>query len=347
MIPGWLRLALHDFWSGEAKGVAGRATTMLLAPAELPFRIAVSARNAWYSRGAAGPTSVPVVSVGNLTVGGTGKTPVVRWLAEWFRARGLRPAIVMRGYGADEVALYRRWFDRGAVFVGPDRVSLVAEAGQRGHRVALVDDGYQHRRLHRDVDVLLVAAEDPWPVRMLPRGPYREPLAAAGRATHLLVTRRSPCRKRSRAWGQRLGLAAPAVPLQEVELCMTGWSDLSGARRQAPDGDVLAVCSIARPEAFVAGINRLLPGARVEPVAFADHHEFSPRDVSGLLGRLAARTLVCTEKDAVKLEPYEEMMPHCAVVGFGVAGEPAGALGNALATVGESVRGAELREANG
>ena len=344
MIQEWLRRSLHSLWRGEARGIAGRAATMLLAPAELPYRVAVGARNAWYSRRTAGPAAVPVVSVGNLTVGGTGKTPVVRWLAEWFRTRGLRPAIVMRGYGADEVALYRRWFDGGAVFVGPDRVSGVAEAGLRGHWVALVDDGYQHRRLHRDLDLLLVAAEDPWPVRMLPRGPYREPLAAAGRATHLLVTRRSRCRKRSRAWAKRLSRAAPAVPLQEVELCMGGWSDLSGAPRKPPDGDVLAVCSIARPEPFVAGVNDLLPGARVEPVAFADHHEFSPREVSALFGRLAARTLVCTEKDAVKLASFPEMMPHCAVVGFGAAGEPSGALGQALASVGEAVRRTEFRE---
>lgn len=334
-----MRRSLLNLWRGEARGVAGRTATVLLAPAELAYRVAVGARNAWYSRGSAGRASVPVVSVGNLTVGGTGKTPVVRWLAEWFRTRGMRPAIVMRGYGADEVALYRRWFDRGAVFVGPDRVSLVAEAGLRGHRVALVDDGYQHRRLHRDVDVLLVAAEDPRPVRLLPRGPYREPLAAAGRATHLLVTRRSPCRKRSQAWGEELKHAAPAVPLQEVELCMGGWSDLNGAPRDPPEGDVLAVCSIARPAEFVEGIVDLLPGVRVEPLAFADHHEFSPREVSVLLGRLAARTLVCTEKDAVKLAAFPEMMPHCAVVGFGVAGEPAGALRDALAEVGDAVHG--------
>lgn len=336
MIPAWLRRSLRDLWRGEVSVPAARAAGMLLAPAEFLFRGAVVARDAWYSRRRVAPTALPVVSVGNLTVGGTGKTPVVRWLGEWFRAHGLCPAIVLRGYGADEVALHRRWFGGGAVFVGPDRAALVAEARTRGHRVALVDDGFQHRRLGREVNVLLVASEDPWPVRMLPRGPYREPLAAAGRATHMIVTRRGGGRAEGcREWRERLDRVARGAPIQEVELCMGGWSDLNGAARQPPEGDVLAVSSIARPGAFLAGLAGMLPGIHAEPVDFADHHEYSPRDVQSLLGRLGKRTLVCTEKDAVKLASFPELLPHCAVVGFGVTEEPGGALRRALARVGE------------
>ncbi len=329
-----LRRWVGDLWRSEAPGVAGRTARTLLAPAELPFRLAVAARNARYDRTAPTPASVPVVSVGNLTVGGTGKTPVVRWLGEWLRTAGLRVAVVVRGYGADEVALHRRWFGDSAVFVGPDRAEQVAAAGARGYEVALLDDGFQHRRVDRALDLVLVAAEDPWPVRMLPRGPYREPLTSARRATHVLVTRRTASRETVAAWRARLNRAAPGVPAQVAELRMGGWRNLEGARAEAPAGDVLAVSSVARPQPFIAGLKALLPGVRAELAAFADHHAYTARDVAALLDRRGGRTVVCTAKDAVKLASFPEMWPHCAVVGFRVAGDPRGPLGSALAKVG-------------
>ena len=329
-----LRRGLGELWGSDDPGGAGRMVRALLAPAELPFRLAVTARNARYDRRPPPPAPIPVVSVGNLTVGGTGKTPVVRWLGDWYRRAGVPVAIVLRGYGADEVALYRRWFGDGAVFTGRDRTALVADASARGHRVALLDDGFQHRRLHRAVDLLLVAAEDPWPVRMLPRGPYREPLASSRRATHLLVTRRTATRERVSAWRERLRRAAPGIPAQVAELRMGGWSDLRGAPSGAPPGDVLAVSSIARPAAFLAGLEALLPGIRIELASFADHHPYTPGDVAALLGRRGGRTVVCTAKDAVKLASFPELRPHCAVAGFRVAGEPQEPLLSALAEVG-------------
>ena len=329
-----LRRGLGDMWGSDDPGVAGRTARALLAPAELPFRLAVTARNARYDRRTPPPNPIPVVSVGNLTVGGTGKTPVVRWLGEWFRTAGVRAAIVVRGYGADEVALYRRWFGADAVLVGRDRTALVAAAGARGHQLALLDDGFQHRRVGRALDLLLVAAEDPWPVRMLPRGPYREPLSSARRATHVLVTRRTASRETVAAWRERMKRAAPGVPGLVAELRMGGWRDLEGAAADAPVGDVLAVSSIARPQTFLAGLEALLPGARAELAAFADHHAYTARDVAALLSRRGDRTVVCTAKDAVKLASFPEMRPHCTVVGFRVAGDPQEPLRCALAKVG-------------
>lgn len=334
MTPERLRRGLADLWSSDDPGAAGRMVRALLAPAGLPFRLAVAARNARYDRRPPPPARIPVVSVGNLTVGGTGKTPVVRWLAEWFREAGMRTAVVVRGYGADEVSLYRRWFGDDAVFVGRDRAALVAAAVRQGHQLAVLDDGFQHRRLHRTLDLLLVAAEDPWPVRMLPGGPYREPLASARRATHLLVTRRTGSREAVAAWRERLRCAAPGVPDQVVELHMGGWRDLEGAPAEAPEGDVLAVSSIARPRTFLAGLETLLPGVRIELAAFADHHAYTARDVAALLDRRGGRTVVCTAKDAVKLASFAEMRPHCVVVGFRVAGDPGEPLRSALAEVG-------------
>ncbi len=323
-------LPARGLWADGGSGPATRLLGLALGPAELAFRAAVAVRSRWYDRRPQPASSIPVVSVGNLTVGGTGKTPVVRWLGDWFRRRGVRTAVVVRGYGRDEVALHRRWFGQEAVFVGADRREGVRAAGESGHRLALLDDGFQHRRLARTLDILLVAAEDPWRVRMLPRGRYREPVAAAGRATHVLLTRRTADRDAASAWKERLALAAPGVPVLHAEMTMGGWSDLAGAPANAPREDVLAVCSIARPRPFAAGLRRLLPAARIELVSFPDHHEYTAGDVAALLARRGGRAIVCTDKDAVKLVRHRQLADRAVAVGFRVAGEPRGALLAAL-----------------
>ena len=333
---GWLRGFVRDFWAGRRRGPGAALLGATLAPAEAVFRAAVATRSAWYERARLPQPPIPVVSVGNLTVGGTGKTPVVRWLGDWFRKRGVKAAVVVRGYGADEVALYRRWFGREAVFVGVDRWEGVRAAGTRDFDLALLDDGFQHRRVPRMLDILLVAAEDPLGVHLLPRGPYREPLAAARRATHVVLTRRSPgSPMRVAAWRERLARVAPGARVLEAEAKMGGWRDLDGCSADPPAGDVLAVCAVARPGAFESGLGELLPGARVELVAYPDHHAYTGRDVASLLARRSGRTIVCTAKDAVSLATHPELSDHCVVVGFRVVGEPRAPLLSALEQVAE------------
>lgn len=329
-MAGRLRGLVSELWSDGEPGPGARLLGSGLAPAEAAFRAAVAVRSRWYDRKRPPGPPIPVVSVGNLTVGGTGKTPVLQWLREWFRQRGVRVAVVVRGYGRDEVTLYRRWFGDEAVFVGADRRAGVRAAGKGGYRVALVDDGFQHRRLARTLDILLVAAEDPWRVRMLPRGPYREPLGAARRATHLLLTRRTADRGTLQAWSERLAREAPGVSVLQMEMTMGDWSDLAGGPAKAPRADILAVCSIARPRAFAAGLGRLLPAARIELVSYPDHHEYTVEDVAALLGRRDGRTVVCTHKDAVKLVRHGELADHAVAVGLRVRGEPRGTLLTAL-----------------
>lgn len=328
---------ISDLWFHEgATSAAVTAATTALAPAEAAFRLAVAARNAWHDRRNPESAPLPVVSVGALTVGGAGKTPVVRWLREWLEGRGARAAVVSRGYGDDEIALYRRWLGPDAVFAGPYRVAGVRLARAAGHRLAILDDGFQHRRLARDVDVLLVAAEDPMPVRLLPRGPYREPLSSARRAGHVLLTRRVAPTDAAQAWRQALAREAPDVPVAEVQMEMGRWTDLAGEPVAAPAGDVLAVCAVGRPRAFASGLRRLLPDSAVELVAFRDHHAYRPRDATVLLARRGSRAIVCTAKDAVKLARFPQLFPHCTVVGLRVAGRPSGSLREALARLAES-----------
>lgn len=330
-----LRGLVTELWAGDEPRPSTRLLGLALTPAEVAFRIAVAARGRWYDRRRLPGPSIPVVSVGNLTVGGTGKTPVLHWLGDWFRAKGVQAAVVVRGYGDDEVALYRRWFGERAVFAGPDRRAGVRTAAERGYRLALLDDGFQHRRLARTVDILLVAAEDPWRVRMIPRGPYREPLRAVGRATHVLLTRRTAAGRIAQAWKERLARLAPGVSVVHLELTMGGWRDLAGKPANAPREDVLAVCAIARPRAFAAGLGELLPTARIELASYPDHHEYTAEDVASLLARRNGRTVVCTDKDAVKLARHRELADHAVSVGLRVDGEPGGALLAALTEVAE------------
>lgn len=331
--PGGL---VSELWRGDRPRPATRLLGIGLAPGEIAFRAAVAVRNRWYDRMRLTVPPIPVVSVGNLTVGGTGKTPVVRWLGDWFRRRGVRTAVVVRGYGRDEVALHRRWFGDEAVFAGSDRRAGVRAAGKGGYDLALLDDGFQHRRLARALDIVLVAAEDPWRVRLLPRGRYREPLSAAGRATLVFLTCRTAGPGAVRSWRERLARAAPGVPVLNLEMTMGDWSDLAGGPASAPGEDVLAVCSIARPRAFAAGLEALLPGTRIELAAYPDHHEYTAGDVAALLARRAGRTIVCTDKDAVKLVAHRELGAHAVAVGLRVGGDPRGAL---LTTLSEVVEG--------
>ena len=333
-LGGRIRWAVQQLWAGEGRGAGVGILLAALAPAEASFRLIAGARNAWYDRAPPPPTPVAVVSVGNLVAGGTGKTPVVRWLRERHAASGGRAAVVCRGYGDDEAAMYRRWFGDDHVFADPSRARGVREAWERGCDLAILDDGFQHRRVHRDLDILLVAAEDPLRVRLFPRGPYREPLSAARRATHVLVTRRSAPRTALEAWRAVLVQAAPTAPVLQAEMEMGEWIDLAGAPAEPPRGDILAVSAIARPREFQQGLRGLLPTAAVEPAAFADHHPYSRRDVDALLARRAGRTVVCTEKDAVKLAAFPELAPHCVAVGFRVVGELPEPLGSAFADAG-------------
>ncbi len=320
----------RDFWQGELRGHGAVLLGTALRPAEAAFRLAARTRSAWHSRLRWDAPPIPVVSVGNLVVGGTGKTPVVRWLAGWLLKRGLEVAVVQRGYGRDEALLHRRWLGPEAVFVDADRRRAVDMAASRGHSVAILDDGFQHRWRAHALSVLLFAAEDPERVRLLPRGPYREPLSAARRATHVLVTRRTAPEPRSDRWRERIAGVAPATSPAVVRLRMRGWRDMAGRPASSPGGDVLAACGVARPRAFAEGLARLIPGGEIELVAYTDHHEYTVEDVADLMARRRGRTIVCTEKDAVKLSFFPALAPHCVVVDLRVEGEPPEPLRSAL-----------------
>lgn len=303
-------------WVWQNGGTAAGVTRALLTPLAAAFGAVVESRNARYDSGrGVEPTAINAVSVGNLTVGGTGKTPFAAWCAQRLRERGAAPAIVLRGYGDDEWREHALLTPGIPVVVGVDRVRAIAEAAGQGATVAVLDDAFQHRRAARVADLVLISA-DAWTgdVRLLPAGPWREPLSALRRASVAVITVKGEASERQAALRHAVNTAAPHVPVAEVHL-QAGllFEILMGQVLTAPDTpgvslasladrDVLAVSAIGNPEPFEQALQRA--GARVTARRFTDHHAFSETDVAALAAAVSARGIaVCTRKDAVKLAP--------------------------------------------
>ncbi len=291
-------------WVWEASTPAAAAVGLALAPLELVFAAAVAARARRYDGGRARIRSVgvPVVSVGNLAVGGSGKTPMAGWLAAWFLRRGVTPGIVTHDRGRDETLLHRRWNPDAAVAAGRRRARAAADVVERGARVVILDDGFQHRALARDLELVLVAAEHPTPVRLLPRGPYREPERALARADVVVVTRRIVGFRAARRRAEALE-AAHGRRTVLARLGVSGWSDLAGGRLPAPSGSALVLSGIARPWELHGLLEREFPELEAESMTFGDHHRYSAADVGAIARRARGRPVVTTAKDAVKLQP--------------------------------------------
>jgi len=293
------------------------------------YRGAVVARIGAYGRGwlSSSRLSAPVISVGNLTFGGTGKTPMVIALVRDLVRRGRHPAVLTRGYGrvvADPVVLIGpepkakvsttgdeplelAWRLPGVpVVVDADRIRGGIEALTRGADVLVLDDGFQHLRLDRDLNLLLVDAGDPWGGgRLPPLGRLREPLSGLARADAVVVTKTGPDPEPILAEVRRVvGEHAPGIPVLAARLEPTavrrgggvaGPKVLTGQR-------VLAVAGLGRPEGF-ADLLRAAGAEIVETRWFADHHPFTETEVGAAVdaAESAGAVVVTTAKDAVKM----------------------------------------------
>lgn len=293
--------AIRRLWR-DGGGARGGALSAALVPAELLYRTGVAMRNAAYDRGwrRAHRAAVPIVSVGNLAVGGTGKTPVAAWIARLLADEDRAPAVVSRGYGRDELRLHRRWNPDVPVFAHTDRRRAAEEAAESGCRSVVLDDGFQHRRLARGFDLVLLAVEEPGTSRLLPRGPWREPLSALRRADHVGLVRRTGESAEADALERRVRRRFPELPVARLRLAPNGWTTPGGAAVSPPTGPLLAVTGIARPRLF-ARLVRRLTRSEVELLAFPDHHPFGPADLETIRKRAGARPVITTEKDAARL----------------------------------------------
>lgn len=322
MIAGLRARAFAAYvWHSGAPGAA--LIRAALAPLSMLFRLIVARRNAGFdaggARGRVVTPVIPTLSVGNLTVGGTGKTPVASWFVGRLQSLGASPALVLRGYGDDEWRVHGLLTPGVPVVVAPDRAVGLVTAQSKQCDCAVLDDAFQHRQVGRVSDVVLVSA-DTWPatVRLLPAGPFREPLTSLRRATAVVITVKAAAPATVAAVRAAIVRAAPQVPIALVRLApdriRLAASLSSEARGSRPTGlvhdlawlrgrPVLLVSAIADPAAFRAQM--LAAGADVRhTAAFPDHHDFSAADVTALLAQAdPSITVLCTLKDAVKLVP--------------------------------------------
>lgn len=303
--------------SGKRRGAGAALTRFGLALLEPGYRLAIALRNFAFDRGwkKAHGAAAPVISVGNLTTGGTGKTPLVAWVARQLRDAGIRCAVLSRGYRApaggdnDESRELGLLLPDVPVLENRDRVAAAAMAVEELEMEALLlDDGFQHRRLARDLDLVAIDATRPFGYgHLLPRGLLREPRSSLRRADAAILTRAGQVS--TAALDQLVATVARSVPPGRIAICETvpaHWLKSDGqtvALEELSGQPLLAFCGIGNPAAFFQLLRQA--GFRVaEELVWPDHHAFAADDFDRL-GSAAqsggATALVCTVKDLVKL----------------------------------------------
>lgn len=323
------RAALEDIMYGRRNSTLVGAVLLLLS---LCYGVLIGLRGAAYRFGVLKKRALPirVISIGNITLGGTGKTPAVIAAVSLLQRRGMRPIVLSRGYGradesvitvamnpgasaedramlGDEPSLIAQLLPGVPVAVGRDRYAAALQALKRCHPdVAVLDDGFQHLRLHRDLDIVLLDARHPFSTgRLFPAGILREPLSSLRRAHVILLTRTGEGEDTALVRRQVASLTdAPVLTSRHVPVGLreiaTGiarpLSALSGAK-------VLAFSGIARPESFLALLREL--GAVITTAAsYPDHHDYSQAEITGMVNAAregGAAMVVTTDKDGVKL----------------------------------------------
>ena len=301
---------------GESRGVASTLARFGLGGAAGLYRSGIAARNLAFDRGwkASHRAGVPVVSVGNLTLGGTGKTPMVEWIGRWYRARGLRVAILSRGYGDssglnDEGRVLEENLPDVPHLQSPDRVALARSAVEElESEVLVLDDGFQHRRLARDLDVVLLDALGPFGLgRIFPRGLLREPIGSLRRAGVVVLSRADlvdeSTRRAIRGRAERSGGPLRWVQARHAPLDLVDAGGRSYPLAESLGRKVGAFCGIGNPEGFrrtLEGLGCDVAGFR----AFPDHHAYTASDVADLAAWARSQEVelaLTTQKDLVKL----------------------------------------------
>ncbi|HUR95987.1 MAG TPA: tetraacyldisaccharide 4'-kinase [Gemmatimonadales bacterium] len=293
-------------WLWTSRRPDARLARLALLPASGLWRVAMESRRLAYQRGwmAVHDLPLPSVAVGNLTVGGSGKTPIAIWIARYYVERGLRPGILLRGYGNDEALVHQHSVPEAAVIADPDRAAGAERALANGAQVLVLDDAYQRLDVRRDLNILVMSAETTRAVRWpLPAGPWREGWEALDRADAVIVTRKRATTEAARGLAQELA-GRVRGPVAVAHLGLGTLEGLvSGNRRPAgtlAGKRVVAASGIADPDAFVAQTKAT--GAAVQVATWKDHHDYRPEDVAWLAhAARRADHVVITQKDAVKL----------------------------------------------
>lgn len=310
----------HDIVSGKRRDLTAAVSRAILRLASIPYGASVRRRNRRFDRGKRPvfQAACPVVSVGNITLGGAGKTPMVEWLARWLRARRVRVAILSRGYGAekgavnDEALELEERLPDVPHLQNRDRVASAQIAVEElASQFLLLDDGFQHRGLARDLDLVLIDALSPFGYgRLFPGGALREPLSGLSRADVIGLSRADAVTAKERqAIRDKVARHAPNadwIELSHRPLELICWRGKPQPLAAFAGRRVAAFCGIGNPDGFLHTLTSSgfeVAGFRT----FPDHHPYGKQDVALLEAwgkSLPADTacLLCTHKDLVKLQ---------------------------------------------
>lgn len=310
----------RSIMSGQRRDPLAWLLRGLLWLLQFPYWIVITFRNLAYDFGwcKTDRCDVAVISIGNLTTGGTGKTPLVRYTARLLRQNDCRVALVSRGYGSVEGAANDEAMELAATLPdvphlqNPDRVASARIAVEELESQAiLMDDGFQHRRLHRDLDILVIDATCPLGYgHLLPRGLLREPMASARRAAAAVLTRSDAVDDATRkAIRDTFTRHSPNMIWAETVHRPTGllqWPDSVLPLQRIEGQSVAIVCGIGNPDAFAKTVQAA--GATVvQRIELADHDAYDQKTVTMIRQRIlewgdTITQIVCTHKDLVKIQ---------------------------------------------
>jgi tetraacyldisaccharide 4'-kinase len=358
-------LWLQEAWHGRASPLARAG----LSTAAAAYRLALAARSAAYRTGLLTTRAlpVPVISVGNVTLGGSGKTPLAEVIVLALSEMGARPAVISRGYGrrsrgvrivadgggvrlgardgGDEPVLLAERLPGVPVVVGESRYDAGAVAvGTCGARALVVDDGFQHRTLSKDLEIVVISGSDPWGNgRLFPRGSLREPLSALKRAAMVVVTN-PPTPETASDIAHVLRRKGSAAAVLSGVYNPTSLRRVDAGRAEAPRAlagrKVLALAGLASPRGFVATAGQL--GMEIMALAeYPDHHWYTAEDIARVDAQVretGAEAVLTTEKDWIRLRDIPRGdVPYWVLSITLEMGADRGALVQAL---GETLRGA-------
>lgn len=312
-------VAFHSLISGERHGVGPTLLRGGLSIASWFYQGAVRARNRAFDFGwnQTARAAVPVISIGNITTGGTGKTPFAAYIARWFREHRIRVCFLSRGYGAEQ----GRQNDEALVLerLCPDVPHLQHADRVAGARIAveeldtqllILDDGFQHRRLARDLDLVLIDALEPWGYgHLLPRGLLREPCSSLRRADCVILTRADQVSEQALASIKRVIKSLRGddhcVEVAFAPLSLVNASGQTASLESLRDQAIRAFCGIGNPEGFRRTLLQLGVKLDEHPLrVFPDHHRYARDDIASLLDwtkESGAAAVVTTLKDHVKI----------------------------------------------
>ncbi|MCP4713080.1 MAG: tetraacyldisaccharide 4'-kinase [Planctomycetes bacterium] len=317
-----LSTRLKNIISGTCPRLSSKLIRTALTIPAACYSCIISIRNLLYDKGLLKThrLPVPVICVGNITTGGTGKTPMVLWLCRFFQAHNITPAILTRGYKStydqsnDETQLLQAALPDVPIIIDSDRVRGGQDALQTHKpQVLIMDDGFQHRRLHRDLDIVLIDATNPFGYNyLLPRGLLREPKHNLSRASIAILTRTDQIepdqlKKLNDQVSQLINMSTVTdkliIPCRHTPTALIDKDGTNKDLDQLSDKKIFAFCGLGNPDAFAATLQTLGVNS-VTTYTFDDHHHFNDTDIK-FIRDLSTQTeydmSVTTEKDWVKL----------------------------------------------